>query len=165
LTFATKEGSADSIDVHDDDPEAFQAMMKFFYHPKFETPAPIINSPTTSASKTETLVSIIGFHALAEKYEATLFLAASADAFKQVSATYQRPLTEIDLESLVHAHYPYCTRTLCEMSEVIVSFFIENNCTFNFRSKINELAMLYGNFGADMLILGMRNGAVKIVRR
>lgn len=110
-------------------------------------------------STVEELTDIVDCYALADKYDARPFMDALLKHFKQVVVPFSGSLREDDIQTLVHAHYPYCTAPMCSMSEALVSFMLKTETPEIFGSKlVQELILQYGNFGADLLVLGMRKG-------
>ncbi|USP78078.1 hypothetical protein yc1106_05352 [Curvularia clavata] len=159
LTGNFKESAENTIEVHDDNPEAFEAMMYFFYHMDFDKQSGLFDKTRNPRSLIEELTDIVDCYSLADKYDAGPFLDALLERFKQVTAPFSGNLTENNIKMLVHAHYPYCTAPMCSMSEPLVSFMFKNDGVEIFGSKmVQELILQYGNFGTDLLVLGMRTG-------
>lgn len=154
-----QESSEKLIEVHDDDPESFEAMVFFFYHTKFDTQSGLFANAINPKSIIEELTDVVDCYSLADKYDARPFMDALLERFNKMTAPFSGLLTGDNIQMLVHAHYPYCTAPMCSMSEAIVCFMFKNNGAEIFGSKkVQELVLQYGNFGADLLVVGMRTG-------
>lgn len=159
LTGNFKESSEKIIEVHDDNPESFEAMMYFFYHVDFDKHSDLFDKTSNPKAIIEELTDIVDCHSLADKYEARPFMDALLERFKQMNAPFSGILTGDNIQMLVDAHYPYCTAPMCSMSEALVSFMLRKNSVEIFGSKkVQELILQHGNFGADLLVMGMRTG-------
>lgn len=132
-------------------------MIFFFYHAELNQQTGPLPERHDRPALTKNLVNIIQCHALAEKYDAESFAAALTNAFNESPVKFEVSMDGHMIETLVHAHYPFCTGILCTMSEAIVTLFI-NRIDFWGQSEIKPLVMQYGNFAAELLILGIRKG-------
>ncbi|KAI2480958.1 BTB/POZ domain protein [Pyrenophora tritici-repentis] len=169
LTGPFQEGSASTIDIRDDDPDVFRTMMEFFYDMELKIPTVPTKGPQRSAYFKKKVASIIHLHALAEKYDAGMLQPPAVQAFTKSTNGWPLPFTAEDLEFLVHAHYRFCSGVLCEMGKALVIFLLNspNNYFRNpsgihlkyvFQAKVEELVEKYGEFGADLYLLGLRTG-------
>ncbi|KAF1835572.1 hypothetical protein BDW02DRAFT_597198 [Decorospora gaudefroyi] len=130
----------------------FQIMMEFFYNMDLKTP-PYYGHGTDTYIE-DSLVPLIDIHTLAGKYDVRSLQRASADVFKKAVQYY--PTFTVDrLELLVHAHYPFCTSTCCDMGEAIVTFMLKNSSSLMQSPAVHSLVRQYGNFGGDMFVLGI----------
>ncbi|KAE8833852.1 hypothetical protein PTNB85_03775 [Pyrenophora teres f. teres] len=165
LTGGFLEGSASTIDIRDDDPDVFRMMMEFFYDMELKIPAiPTTDQPRSDYFKDE-VIPFIHLCALAEKYDARILQRSAAKAFTKSTAKWSWSLTAEDLEALVDAHYPYCTKTMCNMGEAIVMFLLKSpagSSESKLDDKVTELVREYSEFGADLYLLGLRTGRLSL---
>ena len=127
--------------------------MQFLYETKSESPS--MSYPKTGISFTEVkLIPILKLHALAEKYDVPSLRRATADDFEDVGKDFAYFLDYEAFERLVHAHYPFCTAPMCDISQALVNFVIRKGYGLMRHSKIDDLVMHYGNLGRENVYLG-----------
>jgi len=135
--------------------------MEFFYNMELEASTPPFNGQALDKYISDKVVPIILLDALAKKYDARMLQCAAAQAFTKSMTKWPRSITTNNLETLVHSHYPFCTGTMCDMGEAIVTFLLKSPGQFlksGHGTKILDLVKEYGNFGADLYVLGIRSG-------
>ncbi|KAI4608030.1 hypothetical protein J4E83_009213 [Alternaria metachromatica] len=158
LTGRFKEASADTIEVHDDDPETFQNMMEFFYGLDLE------RTPTSDNENEiirDDIVPIVELHALADKYDANLLQKAAVVAFKAGTDELVSLPDWKSFEMLVNAHYLTCPGTMGAMSQAIVKYMYRiSRSYFLWDGYFDKLAAKHGNFGADSYLVGRAGGKI-----
>lgn len=152
-----KEASDSEIIMREDNPEMFQMMMEFFYEMKLRPEFTKIRRYDANPVK-PVLEPIIALYTLANKYDADLLQRTLVDTFKTATGAYGGTLSKAELEALVHAHYPFCNKTLCPMSEAIATLIVKNGTALLRDGSIDPLIIQYGNLGGDLLISARRSG-------
>ncbi|KAI4690239.1 uncharacterized protein J4E84_004423 [Alternaria hordeiaustralica] len=158
LTGQFKEASADTIEVHEDDPEIFQTMMEFFYNMDLKKSHPCYD--IDKFVKTD-VVPIISLHALADKYDAKILQETAISAFKtQTGRIRIHPAIET-VHMLVHAYYSACSVVRSGMGEAIVQYIFKVNLYGLRNGEYGELCVQYSNLGADFYLVGIAGGELK----
>ncbi|KAI4639676.1 hypothetical protein J4E93_009030 [Alternaria ventricosa] len=151
LTGRFKEASSDTIEVHEDDPDTFQTMMEFFYEMELKKSPPGRN--TDSVFKSD-VIPLIALHILADKYDAKSLQKAAMVAFETRSEeSGSKPSLETT-KMLIHAYYSVCPGVMGDMGQAIVKY-IFGSYSYSLKAgNYNTLAVQYGNFGADLFLVG-----------
>lgn len=153
-----QEASADTIEVHEDDPEAFQTMMEFFYGMDLErTP----KSANVNNIIQDEIVPIVQLHALADKYDANILQKAAVLAFKTGTDKLAAGPAYDSLAKLIDAHYVTCPETMGAMSQAIVKYIYRFSGSYHLPDgSFDKLAAKHGNFGADLYLVGRASGKI-----
>ena len=146
-----QEASADTIEVHEDDPETFQNMMQFFYNMELKKPPRVENVDKFFKSD---VIPLVALHAVADKYDAKSLQEAALIAFKSHTDELGYIPSFETLTILIHAYYSVYLGVMGDMGQAIVKH-IFRTYTYPLKTgKYDALVVQYGNFGADLFLVG-----------
>ncbi|KAI4921243.1 uncharacterized protein J4E92_008232 [Alternaria infectoria] len=154
LTGRFKEASADTIEVYEDDPETFQTMVEFFYEMELKKSPPGRNTNSLFQSD---VIPLIALHILADKYDAKILQKAAMVAFETRSEVSGSGPQLETTKMLIRAYYSVCPRVMGDIGQAIVKYIFRSYSDSLRNGNYNKLAVQYGNFGADLFLVGRAN--------
>jgi hypothetical protein len=105
LTYCLQETTEPVTEIHDDDPEHFEVMLKYFYTKKYKSPDEI-------SELVRRFLFPIGVHALADKYNVEGLSCIAIHRFGCIEAHWNHfcdfKLEEEEVQAVVVAHYGVC---------------------------------------------------------
>ncbi|KAI4934749.1 hypothetical protein J4E85_002607 [Alternaria conjuncta] len=158
LTGRFKEASADTIEVHEDDPDTFQTMMEFFYNMDLKMSPPCYD--IDKFIKTDVL-PIISLHALADKYDAKILQETAISAFKTRTSKIRESPGIKTVHTLVHAYYSACSVVRSGMGEAIVQYIFKAPRYDLENGEYDKLCMQYSILGADFYLVGIADNKLE----
>ncbi|KAI4710018.1 hypothetical protein J4E89_005250 [Alternaria sp. Ai002NY15] len=123
-----KEATANVIDIHDDDPDHFERMLRFFYTTGHKLGPVCIFSGNTKDEPTEEdfqkhLLAPIKLYALADKYDAPALCDHVTETWRQnLEAAW---VDSTQLCSIIRTHYETCITVDDPMSGVITWYIVD----------------------------------------
>lgn len=139
LTTALQEATSNVIELHDDKPDDFEALLKSIYTIDHDTDTfgDLIFANTKSVS------SLVGLYVVADKYDVTRISAVAIQAARSALQT-----TEEDLAPAVKAYYNSTAAVDSEMGRAIAEKVIDPDLMST--ANVEELVRSYPIFGADV---------------
>ncbi|CAA9961526.1 BTB-POZ domain-containing protein [Pyrenophora teres f. maculata] len=145
-----KEASEDSMDIHDDNPDHFEAMLRYIYTDEYE--------PPLNASAFEMgFLFPIGVYILADKYDVEGLGEEAADYFgcgkRECSdGTCNHTPTPLEAVSMIRAYYETCSVADSEMGVCISAFVLRHMKIFLGQPLFRDLSLQYPMFATDVLL-------------
>jgi hypothetical protein len=146
LIYVGQEASEKVLDIHDDNPEHFEIMLKYLYTYKYETPDGVSDFE-------KQFIIPIGLHTLADKYVVEGLGARAVEAFGYDKS---KILDADECEQLVQAHYEYCAQVDSPMGQAITGYILVVLKSFMYTDMFAALVQRYPILGADIVFAEKR---------
>jgi len=160
LTRNVQETSESVIEMHDDNPDHFEIMLKYLYTKHYQ----ISEKSRLAPQLVENFIHPIGVHLLADKYEVEGLCSAAVDAFGCLSHwDPEKCAFKLDvagLNEMVGVHYGACEIVGSGMGNCIVDFLFQHRKFHTMASDIKRLVHRFPAFGADIVMEEIRLGCL-----
>lgn len=138
------------MEIHDDDPDQFEFLLKFYYTYNYDESA---IERMAGGDATKRRLVPIGIHALADKYDIQCISNAIADDLRKL-------ILDIDKESLrtlLDAHYATVAAADGPVGELLISHLLKGDRSFMHTTEYKQMLVSNPVFGADMALALERN--------
>ncbi|CAG5161995.1 uncharacterized protein ALTATR162_LOCUS6138 [Alternaria atra] len=152
-----KEATEHSVEVLDDDPRAFEYMLKFMY--TNEIVLPPVQCPNHKTKIDRDILTPIRLYILADKYEIAPLLRHTSSQVAAAMNTHSSLLKGEAVPTIVAAYYNCCTCARSVMGDAIASGLIKSPSRWlghGDKEALGSLVIAHSHFAAD-LILALRN--------
>jgi len=154
-----QEASEGIMELHEDDPEYFEFLLKFMYtgaYNKHEI------AKLAGDDKIKRVLVPIGVHAIADKYDVAKLYEPAAEDVKAVLVEAAK-----DKEMLItaiHAHYGTEVNVDGAMGRLITSVVFEKHQDLVRTKDFEQLLLAHPSFAADVALNAQRNNALSVLK-
>jgi hypothetical protein len=150
LADTMQESSENVMEIHDDDPDQFKFLLKYYYTYDYDEAA----VDRMAGGKPERRLLIpIGIHALADKYDIQCICNAIADDLRKLITNIQHN----SLRKLLDAHYATVAAADGPLGELLISHVLKGDRTFMHTTEYKQMLVSNPVFGAGMALALERN--------
>ncbi|KAL1798859.1 hypothetical protein ACET3X_002896 [Alternaria dauci] len=152
-----KEASEHTIEVHDDDPQSFEYLLKFLYTMEIViVPEDIVAGVTKDID--QDILAPTSLYILADKYEIAPLLRRTVGMVAAALITHRKSLGAENTKTIVTAYYTHCLRAQSSMGSAIAFGLVYYTCWIlrGDIDKISALVTAHCPFAADLVIARRR---------
>lgn len=145
------------MEIHDDDPEHFEFVLKFMYTEQYDKSA---IEKMSKGDEAKRMVIPIGIYTIADKYDITrLYSPAAEDVLTTLKST---PDNKSDvLRTVIRTHYEVSARADMSMGNILASFVLKHRREFMKLKDFEVLMQSFPIFAADIALALCREGIFK----
>jgi uncharacterized protein YlaI len=152
VTDIRQEAGNATIDLHDDDAEHFDFMLRYIYDGDFYT----LSKSNHSQDTPSRVLLWMGVSVLADKYDIENLLDASESQVLCVLCDMKDEIDFSTLEAAIHGHCKLPNNSGSRMGKKISKCIVMSYWRYLSQGRFDELVHKYNTFGADMAI-AMKN--------
>ena len=151
-----QEATESVMEIHDDDPDQFEFMLKYLYTCYYDSAA---IDKLSGGNETKRILFIIGLHALMEKYD---ILCIRDDIFMDLHEQMglHDPADDNSLQALLSAHYNIAVAVGGSMGRSLTDYVLQCNRSFTRTADYEDMVVSNPIFGADMALALKRDSLV-----
>lgn len=139
-----KEATEKVIELHDDDADHFEFMLKYFY---------TVDMESVSLGFLDMLIKTFGLYTIADKYGCEGLGKLAVDEFEEHMADTPLTITVDMCELMIEDHYDDCVKSDCAMGKAIATCFLKNAFNPEDSTKLASLAYKYPGLGRDLVLV------------
>jgi hypothetical protein len=140
-----KESYESVMEIHDDDPDHFELLLKYVYTYSYDTDA--INK-LSGEDRTKRLLIPIGVHALADKYDLSCIRGPIAEDLRGMANSVDYKM----FPALLSAYYSTAVAVRGPVGEILTSWALNNHRSFVHTEAYKQMVASNHVFGADMAL-------------
>jgi hypothetical protein len=158
MTNGDQEASSEVAELHEDDPDYFEFMLKSIYTSDYDKKD---IEELAGGAKTKRATIPIGIHQVADKYDISNICERAGEDIKGILEAAKDDI-EI-LEHVIHEYYAHAIDPDEPMGKSIVAVLLKIHQAFIKNSNFEDLLMSYPVFGADVALTLQRSKSPRLL--
>ncbi|KAH7091930.1 hypothetical protein FB567DRAFT_434637 [Paraphoma chrysanthemicola] len=152
-----KEASESGIELHDDEPELYELLLKFIYCNEYDKDTIV---KLAGDDKAKRVLIPIGVFAIADKYDVPKIYQPAANDVRGILTSSDIEYSE-RIQTALHAHYGTCGSIDSAMGKTITTVILENYASRLPKSDFERWMMSYPMFAADVALAVHRDDGIR----